>query len=170
MKRLTLLIALLLTVGFASAQNYMVVNSEKIFKSIEAYNEAIADLDKTAKEYQKQVDEKFQSIEVIYQEYMRQQDDLSSAQKRGFEEAILQREKEAEQLRESLFGKEGALMKRRMMLIKPIQTKVFAVIETYAKEEGKEVVLDSSNNQTLLYYQPSAEKTDAIISLLKGNN
>ena len=48
MKRLILTLALVLSAAFASAQNYAVVNSEKIFKSIDQYNQAIAQLDQMA--------------------------------------------------------------------------------------------------------------------------
>ena len=44
MKRLILLAAFLLAATALSAQNCIVVNSEKVFKSIDAYNEAIAEL------------------------------------------------------------------------------------------------------------------------------
>ena len=54
MKRLTLILAFALSaVGFAAAQNTAVVNSEKIFKSIDAYNEAIKQLDQMAEQMAK---------------------------------------------------------------------------------------------------------------------
>ena len=66
MKRLILTMALMLGLAtVATAQNYAVVNSEKIFKSIEAYNAALTELDRMANEYQKQVDEKFDAVEAI---------------------------------------------------------------------------------------------------------
>ena len=58
-------------------------------------------------------------------------------------------------------------MKKRIELIKPIQERVFAAIEAYAKEIGAEVVLDSSNNPTLLYNAASVERTQQIINRLK---
>ena len=61
MKRLILIAAFILTAGTLAAQNYIIVNSEKVFKSIDAYNTAISDLDKLAKQYQDQVDAKFVS-------------------------------------------------------------------------------------------------------------
>ena len=61
MKRLILTLALVLGIAtMASAQNYAVVNSEKIFKSIDQYNQAITQLDQMANDYQKQVDAKFE--------------------------------------------------------------------------------------------------------------
>ena len=70
MKRLILIAAFLLTAGALSAQNYIIVNSEKVFKSVEAYNTAISDLDSLAKQYQEQVDAKFEEVETLYNNYM----------------------------------------------------------------------------------------------------
>mgnify|MGYP005835868879 CR=1 FL=1 len=49
----------------------------------------------------------------------------------------------------------------------PIQKKVFAAIEAYAKQAGADVVLDSANNPTLLYTNPSVERTQQLIDMLK---
>ena len=67
MKRLALILAFALSAaGFAAAQNIVTVNSEKIFKSIDAYNEALTQLDQMAQQYQKDVDEKFKAVEELY--------------------------------------------------------------------------------------------------------
>ena len=59
-------------VAFAGyAQNYMVVDSEKIFKSQADYTEALTTLDELAKAEQKRVDEKFAEVESLYNRYMR---------------------------------------------------------------------------------------------------
>lgn len=136
MKRLILFAALILTAGTLSAQNYIIVNSEKIFKSIDAYNKAISDLDTLAKQYQADVDQRFEEIEKIYNNYMSQRASLSSSVRDTIEESILSKEKEAQQYQESLFGQEGTLMKKRLELIQPIQKEVFATIEAYAKQVG----------------------------------
>ncbi len=159
--------ALLLSATAAAAQNYIVVNSEKVFKSIDAYNKAIADLDELAKQYQQQVDDRFEAVEQLYNNYMNQKPSLSAASRQAREEAILAKEQEAQQYQESLFGNEGALMKKRIELIRPIQKQVFAVIETYAAQIGADLVLDSANNPTLLYSSPKADRTQQVIDLLK---
>ena len=58
-------------------------------------------------------------------------------------------------------------MKTRIAKISPIQKEVFAAIENYAKQVGADLVLDSSNNPTLLYNNPSVERTQQVIDLLK---
>ena len=80
MKRFILTLTAILGLAAAvSAQNYAVVNSEKIFKSIAKYNEAIEQLDAMANEYQKQVDAKFEEVEKVYNAYMSRRSQLSAA-------------------------------------------------------------------------------------------
>lgn len=168
MRRLILTLALIL--GFAvaaEAQNYAVVNSEKIFKSIESYNAAISELDKLANDYQSQVDEKFEQVENLYNAYMERRDQLNAASQQANEERILKLEQEATEFQESIFGTDGELMKKRLEMIQPIQKKVFDTIESYAKQKGYDMIIDVSQNATMLYYSSKADHTEAIIALLK---
>lgn len=157
----------MLTAGTLSAQNYIIVNSEKIFKSLDNYNQAITSLDELAKQYQSQVDAKYEEIEKLYNTYQSQKQSLSAATRQARENEIITKEQEAQEYQESLFGQEGELMKKRLELIKPIQEQVFGAIESYAKEVGADMVLDSSNNPTLLYNNPAIERTQQVIDALK---
>ena len=168
MKRLILTLALMLGFAVASqAQNYAVVNSEKIFKSIESYNAAITELDKLANAYQEQVDQKFEEVEKFYNTYMERRNQLNAASQQANEEKILEMEKEATEFQESIFGTDGELMKKRLELIQPIQKMVFDAIENYAKQKGYDMIIDVSQNATMLYYSAKADQTEAIIALLK---
>ena len=168
MKRLILTMALMLGLAtVATAQNYAVVNSEKIFKSIEAYNAALTELDRMANEYQKQVDEKFDAVEAIYNAYMQRRSQLSAASQQANEENILKLEQEAQKYQESIFGTDGELMKKRLELIQPIQKKVFDTIKQYAEKKGYDMIIDISQNATMLYYSERADHTDEIIAILK---
>ncbi|WP_300799034.1 OmpH family outer membrane protein [uncultured Alistipes sp.] len=167
MKRLILIAASLLAAGTLAAQNCIIVDSEKIFKSLDAYNQAISDLDELAKQYQQQVDDRFEEVEAMYNSYMNQKASLPATTRQVREQAILDKEKEAQQFQEGIFGQEGTLMKKRVEMIQPIQKKVFDAIETYARQIGAAAVIDSSNNPTLLYASPAAEHTQQVIELLK---
>ncbi|MBQ2417725.1 MAG: OmpH family outer membrane protein, partial [Alistipes sp.] len=87
------LLALLMCGGVVSAQNYIVVNSEQIFRSISDYNIAMTTLDNLAKEYQAKVDEAYKDIESLYNSYMSQKQDLSTSARNAKEQEILSREK-----------------------------------------------------------------------------
>ena len=167
MKRLFLTVVLAAAGWCAYAQNYMIVDSEKIFKSIDAYNTAIKDLDKMAEDYQKQVDDKFAEIETLYNNYQQQKASLSATTRQVLEDTILSKEKDATALQESLFGKDGTLMNKRLELIQPIQKKVFDAINAYAQSHGYDLVLDSASNPTLLYNAPKLDQTEGVIKSLK---
>ena len=106
-------------------------------------------------------------MEKLYNSYQQQKASLSATTRQQWEEVILEKEQQANQYQEELFGQEGTLMKQRVEKIKPIQEKVFAAIEAYAKQVGADVVIDSSNNPTLLYRSAAVDRTDAVIAALK---
>ena len=166
-KMIIALLAVIMTAGIASAQNYMVVDSEKVFKSIESYNKALEDIEKLATQYQKDVDAKFAEVESLYNNYMQQRASLSASRQQQYEQLILQREAEATQYQESLFGTEGELMKKRVELIQPIQQRVFSTIESFSKQYGYDLVIDIAANPTILYYSQKVDFTSRIIDALK---
>lgn len=168
MKRLILtLVAMVAMVTIGYAQNYIVVNSEKIFKSIEAYNTAIIELDRLAEGYQLQVDAKFREVENMYNAYVARKGAMSVTSQATIEGQILAKEQEATKFQESIFGTDGTLMKKRIELIQPIQQRVFKAIEEYSQAKGYELVLDVAQNAEVLYYSPKADHTQAIIDQLK---
>ena len=169
MKRFLLTAAAVAAVIFsAAAQNVATVDSEKIFKSIADYNEALKKIDQLGEQYQKQVDAKFEEVETLYNNYVNyQRAYLSDSARTARENEILSKEEEATKLQESLFGQEGELMKKRVELIKPIQDRVFAAIESYAKANGIDRVVDEAANPTLLFQSDKIDRTQAIIDMLK---
>ena len=137
MKRLILtLVAMVAMVTIGYAQNYIVVNSEKIFKSIEAYNTAIIELDRLAEGYQLQVDAKFREVENMYNAYVARKGAMSVSSQATIEGQILAKEQEATKFQESIFGTDGTLMKKRIELIQPIQQRVFKPIDEYSQVKG----------------------------------
>ena len=113
MKRLILIAVFVLTTGTLAAQNYIIVNSEKVFKSIDAYNTALSTLDKLAEQYQDMVDAKFAEVETLYNNYMNQKASLTAATRQTRENDILAKEKAAQEYQETLFGNDGTLSRSR---------------------------------------------------------
>ena len=169
MKKFSLLwIALFAVVAVAQAQErYMVVNSERVFKAIPRYNEALKSVDQLAEQYQQNVDAGYANIEKMYNEYMAQRAYLTESARQAREDAIIQQEQKAEKYQKEAFGPEGELMKKRVELIKPIQDAVFAAINRYAAANNYGLVVDVANNPAVLYYAPAADKTDEIIKLVQ---
>ncbi len=168
MKKLVVILTVLLaSVSSLAAQNYMVVDSEQIFKSIAAYNSALSELDALSTDYQTKVDAKFSEVETLYNTWVSRSSYLTEAQDASYRKQILEKEAEANEYQESIFSNEGLIMQRRIELIAPIQEKVFTAIEQYAKANGFDLVLDLASNATILYKSSSVNRTDAIINSLK---
>lgn len=162
-----LLVCALCVASIVSAQNYMVVDSEKVFKSLDAYNNALTTIDKLAEQYQAEVDRKFESVERLYNNYMQQRASLSEGYRQQREQEILDAEAKATEYQEEIFGTDGTLMKKRLELIQPIQKRVFDTIESFANRYGYDLVIDSSSNPTLLYYSERVDFTDRVIEALR---
>ena len=168
MRRIIATLALILAcAGSAFAQKYIVVDSEKIFKSLDEYNNAITTLDTLAKEYQSKVDAKYSEIETLYNNYMAQKASLSAQSRSQYEQTILTKEQAAAEYQESVFGDEGVMMKKRIELIQPVQRRVFSAIEQYAKSQGCDMVVDKASNATLLYCSEAVDHTQSVIEILK---
>lgn len=168
MKRLIIVLAaVIISIGAASAQKYIVVDSEKIFRSLSDYNTALTTLDNLAKEYQAKVDKAYAEVESLYNTYMAQKANLSATARNTKEQEILAKERAAAEFQESVFGNDGVIMKKRIELIQPIQKRVFTAIENYAKSGGYDMVVDSASNAAMLYHSEAVNHTQNIIELLK---
>ena len=101
---------------------------------------------------------------------MERRNQLNAASQQANEENILKLEEEATKFQEAIFGTDGELMKKRLEMIQPIQKRVFDTIESYAKQKGYDMIIDVSQNSTMLYYSSKADQTEDIIALLKKRN
>lgn len=167
MKRLISTLALICVAGIAFAQHYVVIDSEKVFKSIAEYNSAMTQLDSLAKEYQSKVDAMYKEVENQYTTYAKQRSSITESERKNIEAQLAEKEKTAQQYQNSVFGSDGVMMKKRIELIRPIQEKVFSAIEKYAQQNGIDLVIDRATNASILYNAPSADHTEQIISILK---
>ena len=168
MKRIIIaLAAIVIGLASASAQKYIVVDSEKIFRSIAQYNSAISTLDAMARDYQSKVDAAYAKVESMYNTYVSQKQSMTEAARVAQEQAILAEERKVAEYQESIFGNDGLMMKKRIELIQPVQQKVFKAIDDYAKAGGYDMVLDTAANAAMLYHSEAVDHTNKIIELLK---
>lgn len=168
MKKLIVLSAIaLLTAGVASAQNYMVVNTETIFKSIEEYNTAVEEIDAAAKQYQQNIDNAYAELEEMYQTYMSVKSSLSTTARQQQEETILGNEQKIQEYQQEVFGEGGKMAQMQAEKLEPYQKKVMETISKYAADNGFGLVLDISTNPMVVYYSPAVDMTDKIIEILK---
>ena len=122
MKRmiLTAIVALSAFAG-ASAQKFAMVDMDYILKNVPAYERANEQLNQVSKKWEGEIDAILKEVESAYKKYQSEAVFLSDAQKTKTEESIMQKEKQASDLKKKYFGQEGELFKKRQSLMAPIQ-------------------------------------------------
>ena len=80
---------------------------------------------------------------------------------------ITKLEKEIADYRDKKFGANGELFQKQNELMKPIQNKVFTIIQAIATEEELDFVFDRSGDILFLYAKPEYDLTSKVIERLK---
>ena len=150
----------------ASAQNYAVVNTQKVYQSIEAYGEAVAEIDALATAYQENIDEAYAKVEEMYQNYMIAKSGLSYEEQQAEEQNIIANEQKITTYQQNVFGTDGILTKKQEELLKPFHEKVATAIQNFATAGGYQMIVDIAIT-ALPYYSPEIDITEEIIKLVK---
>ena len=113
----------------ASAQKFALVDMEYILKNIPAYERANEQLNQTSKQWQAEVDALTTEAQTLYKNYQNEVVFLSKEQKKAKQDAIVEKEKQAADLKKKYFGPEGELYKKRNALMSPIQDEIYNAIK-----------------------------------------
>ncbi|KGE89005.1 MAG: OmpH family outer membrane protein [Phaeodactylibacter xiamenensis] len=149
------------------AQRIAYVNVNTILESIDEYQAAQRDLDKTAQVWRQEIAQEYDKIKGMYNRYQAEQVLLSEDERQRREEEIMGKEQEVRDLQKSRFGPEGDLFKLRQDLVRPIQERVYAAIEEYAQERGYDFIFDKSSGAGMIFSNPSYDKTEDVMKKLK---
>ena len=166
MKRIGLVLLVMMLPILASAQKYACVNTEYILSNVPEYSKAQAQLDKYSEGWQKELETKFQEIDKLYKTYQQEAYLLPDNLKRKREDEIIAKEREAKELQSKYFGPNGELDKKRGELMKPIQDRVYSMIERVANEKGYAFIFDKSGSPTLLYSNSKYDLSDQILEMM----
>jgi outer membrane protein len=167
MKKIILIIALVIgAFSISNAQKFAYVDTDYILKNIPDYNDAQAEIDDLAAQWQKEIEKKFSEIDAAYKKYQADAVLLPEDMKRKREEEIVQLEKDAKNLQKKYFGQEGDLFKKRQELVKPIQEKVYNAIEEISNANNYAMVFDKAGSTTILYVNARYDISDEVLDEL----
>ena len=148
------------------AQKFAYVDTEYILSLLPDYKSAQKNLNEIAENWQKEVDQKYEDIDKLYKEYQAEKILLTADQQKQREDDIITKEKDAKKFQQDKFGYEGELFKKRQVLVKPIQDKVFEAIQKIAKDEVLDFIFDKSSDMTMLYSNAKYDKSDNVLTSL----
>lgn len=166
---LIILPLILLSSTFSSAQKIATVDINLILESLDDYKQAQDELDKIASKWRQEIEQEFDKVKGLYNKYQAEQVLMSEEMRRQTEEDIITKEKDIRELQKTKFGPEGELFKKRQDLVRPVQDKVYGVIEAYANERGFDFIFDKSSSSGIIFANPAYDKTDDLLKRIQRN-
>lgn len=168
-KRILLLVAFLFITFSANAQKIGVVDTDYILQRLPQYKEAEGRLNAQVDTWQKE-------IQNLQSEYERKKSAFDSEKVLLIGEQLKQREREVVDLDKNIkttlslrFGTNGEIAKLRANLTQPFQDQIWEAIRTVSEKNGLGIVLDKSNNISVIFLQKRYDYTDKVLDLLTKN-
>ena len=170
MKKIAIIIVTLFALPLASlGQKFAFVDTEYILSRIPTFKAAQEQLDRIATQYETEVQEKYQELDKMFQEFQAEKVLLTDEMRSKRETEMMEYEKAAKELQMRYFGREGMLFKKREELVKPIPDQVFNAVKEIATEGGYAVIFDSASSANMLYTNPRYDKSDEVLQKLGYN-
>ena len=166
MKKVLLMLVMAASAVTMQAQKFALVDMEYILKNIPAYERANEQLNQVSKQWQAEVDALTTEAQTLYKNYQNEVVFLSKEQKQTRQDAIVEKEKQAADLKKKYFGPEGELFKKRSALMSPIQDEIYNAIQDLANEKRIDVVKDRSADPSLVYMSSKLDVSDQVLRKL----
>ena len=150
----------------ANAQKYASIDMEYILKNVPAYERANEQLNQVSKKWQAEVEALNIEASTMYKNYQNEVVFLSQEQKKAKQEAIMNKEKEASELKKKYFGPEGELFKKREALMGPIQEEIYNAVKEVSDLRGYSLVLDRASNSGIIFGSPKIDISNEVLKKL----
>ncbi|MCF0196181.1 MAG: OmpH family outer membrane protein [Bacteroidaceae bacterium] len=167
-KLLTFALLALMGLG-AQAQKFALVDMEYILKNIPAYERANEQLNQVSKKWQAEVEALTTEAQTLYKNYQSEAVFLSQEQKTKREEAIVEKEKAASELKKKYFGPEGELFKKRESLMAPIQDEIYNAVKDISDLKGYQLILDRASDAGIIFANPKIDISNDVLTKLGYN-
>lgn len=162
--------AVLSAAASVQAQKFALVDMEYILKNIPAYERANEQLNQQSKKWQAEVEAVQNEAKTLYNNYQNEAVFLSAEQKKTREQAIVDKEKEAAELKRKYFAPDGELFKKRESLIQPIQDEIYNAIKDISQTKGYSLILDRASDAGIIFASPRVDISNEVLAKLGYSN
>lgn len=151
----------------ATAQKFALIDMEYVLKNVPAYERANEQLNQVSKKWQAEVEALNTEAGTMYKNYQNEVVFLSEEQKKQRQEAIMDKEKQAADLKRKYFGPEGELFKKRTSLMTPIQEEIYNAVKDISDQRGYSLVIDrASEGAGIIYGSPKVDISNEVLQKL----
>nr|WP_293841788.1 OmpH family outer membrane protein [uncultured Arsenicibacter sp.] len=151
---------------FAQTQKIGYVDTEFIFSKMPEYQKALSEIDKFADRWSKDILDKQTEIEKLQRAYQAEEILLTDDMKRERQRVIADKEREAREYNNKVFGYEGMLYQKKKELIKVPMEVVQRAIDKVAAQKRIDFMFDKASDFVMLYTNPRHDYTDYVMEEL----
>ena len=169
MKRLLplcLLVAGMLPAISGHAQRIAFVDTKYILGKMPDYQSAQSELDRLSSQWQKEIDDRWETIRKLRDAYNAEAILLTDDMKTSRREDIEKKEREARDLQKKRFGPDGDLFKKREELIQPIQDRIYQAIKEVAGTTYVAIFDIGGKGNNVLFASEKYDKSDSVLRKL----
>jgi outer membrane protein len=143
------------------------VDSDTIMDNYADVQDARQKLDALIQEWQTELRKLESDLKLKEDDYEKRKLIMTEQTSTEAKAEIAKLEKEISDYRDKKFGANGELFQKQNELMKPVQNKVFTIIQQVATEENLDFVFDRSGDIIFLYAKPEYDLTAKVIERLK---
>jgi len=143
------------------------ISSQAIMDKLPEAQEAQRQLDAIVAGWQTELTTMQTDWQKKFDDYDKKKLILTEQGRADAERELQELDKKIAEYRTKKFGQNGELFQKQNELMKPVQDKVFKVIQDVAKEDNFDYVLDKSGQILLMYANDRLDLTDRVLERLK---
>lgn len=150
----------------AQAQKFGYVDTEFIFGKMPEYQKALGEIDKFTDKWSKDIQDKYVDIEKMQRTYQAEEILLTDDMRRDRQRTISDKEREAREYNNKVFGYEGLLFQKKKELMKSPMELVNRAIEKVSLQKKLDFMFDKASDFVMLYTNPRHDYTDYVMEEL----
>lgn len=166
MKKTGLLLLALALGVMVNAQKIGVVDTNYILDRLPQYKEAQERLNRQVSAWEKEIQALQNDYEAKKLAFENEKVLLVGDQLKQRETEVKDLEKKLKEQIVSRFGTDGEINKARANLVKPFQDQIWNAIRTVSEKNALGIVIDKSNNTSVIFLDKKYDYTEKILDLL----
>lgn len=168
MKRTVMSLMLACTVMAASAQTKIAhINSESIMQVLPEAVDAQRSLDALVGQWEAELQKMQDDWKKKFEDYDKKKLILTEQARADQERLLRDADQSIVEFRNKKFGQNGELFQKQNEVMKPIQNKLFQVLEDVAKEDGYDYIIDRSGEILVLYANEKNDLTQKVLQRMQ---
>ena len=150
----------------AHAQKFGYVDTEFVVSKLPEYQKALTEIDKFADQWSKDIQDKYVEIDKLQKAYQAEEILLTDDMKRERQRIISDKEREARDYNNKVFGYQGLLYEKKKELMKTPMELVIRAVEKICQQKKLDFMFDKASDFVMLYTNPRHDYSDYVMEEL----